>query len=268
MTSLVANFQWQEGGVTIPTNFLREDFIEVYGDLERLYPPEYSFENDGKGGKILTTKAPYEVLCLVYRPDVSFELRKFDPSIVDKLNHQFERVAQNISLLNWQSGKSLGGDPCDMGGYEIIEELVEQIESVREDCESKISTVKSEFSDVFEEYFARHRDKFYSDNPNANAVMIANSYSNVKIAIAGRNDDYLQELQAYNPFTPFVLSDDVVAIVGCEFELEVQASTVGLRDTFNQDQVPAIAGTDIQCGQCVLLAHTSVIFEQEHYGQH
>lgn len=107
----VLKVAYSADGVSIPSDFVREEYIIVYGDVERV--TEFTIENDGLGGRVLKTKGVFSELCLIYRPAVDLSLGKFNASALGEINDWADRVDARIEALQRQADAAFMGGPCD-----------------------------------------------------------------------------------------------------------------------------------------------------------
>lgn len=119
MVQNVLKVAYSEDGVSIPADFVRADYIKVFGDDVAV--TDFTIENDGTGGRVLTTKDLFTDLCIIYQPEVDLVLTKFNSGILGTLNSYFARVAARIALLQSQvDGDFLTGWAARIAALEIL----------------------------------------------------------------------------------------------------------------------------------------------------
>jgi|GEM_PF-4403215 len=112
MSKYVLNLPYVEGGVAVPSDFARDDFIFVYAD--GVPATDFTVEITGAGDRILTVENDPAEICMVYRPGVDLELSKFSPEILQGINDYVSRMAARIELLQRQVDGAFMGGPCDV----------------------------------------------------------------------------------------------------------------------------------------------------------
>ncbi len=139
MASVVQNLSYTADGVTVPADFDREDFIRVFVEGEEV--TDFTIEADGIGGRSLILKGESDAVCLVYDPDISFELNKIGGrDVVASLNGYFDRVRRKCELIECRLDGALGAGVCGPAGADLLDAAVSGFAADLESLSAKIPT--------------------------------------------------------------------------------------------------------------------------------
>lgn len=111
MASSVLKLAYSEGGVSVPSEFARNDYIMVFADGKAT--SDFTIENDGKGGRVLILKDGAADVCMVYRPEIGLSLGKFNASVLTDIMDWAERVEARVEAAQQQVDGAFLGGPCD-----------------------------------------------------------------------------------------------------------------------------------------------------------
>lgn len=135
MASVVQNLVYVDGGVTVPKDFERDDFIRVFVDGAEVQ--DFSIEADGIGGRSLVLGKMAGEVCLVYDPDISFELNKIGGrDVVSSLNGYFARLRGKIELIECRLENALGGDVCGPSGLDLYNSALDRLDALTSKVEA------------------------------------------------------------------------------------------------------------------------------------